>query len=128
MDATCQLGTVQVVEDSVRVWGVCSSCNMGPLIRLDTTLTGDRYVSILSDHLRPYTCPLCITTNLGNFIRTMRHPTRPELLQSGSRGTLLNLDTSACDQNTQTRTLLNISGMPCNVLFREEISTSSYSF
>ncbi|GFT61585.1 transposable element tcb2 transposase [Trichonephila clavipes] len=27
---------------------------MGPLIRLDTTLTGDRYASILSDHLRPF--------------------------------------------------------------------------
>ncbi|GFX34022.1 transposable element Tcb2 transposase [Trichonephila clavipes] len=28
--------------------------DMGPLIRLDTTLTGDRHVSILSDHLSPF--------------------------------------------------------------------------
>ncbi|GFW67883.1 transposable element Tcb2 transposase [Trichonephila clavipes] len=27
---------------------------MGPLIRLDTTQIGDRYVSILSDHLHPF--------------------------------------------------------------------------
>ncbi|GBO04244.1 hypothetical protein AVEN_212189-1 [Araneus ventricosus] len=31
------------------VWDVCS--DMGPLIRLETTLTGDRYLSILPDHL-----------------------------------------------------------------------------
>ncbi|GBM23321.1 hypothetical protein AVEN_97734-1 [Araneus ventricosus] len=33
------------------VWDVCSWRDMGPLIRLETTLTGDRYLRILSDHL-----------------------------------------------------------------------------
>ncbi|GFS93334.1 uncharacterized protein TNCV_2697891 [Trichonephila clavipes] len=51
----------------------------------------------------------------------MRRPIRPELLQIGSRSTLLNLDTSAGHQNPQTGTLLNISGMPCNVLFRRDL-------
>ncbi|GFV37927.1 transposable element Tcb2 transposase [Trichonephila clavipes] len=54
MDPTCQKGTVQADGGSVVVWGVCSWCYMGPLIRLDTTLTGDRYVSNLSDQLHPF--------------------------------------------------------------------------
>ncbi|GFY36738.1 transposable element Tcb2 transposase [Trichonephila clavipes] len=36
------------------VWGVYSWHNMEALICLDTTLTGDRYVSILSDLLHPF--------------------------------------------------------------------------
>ncbi|GFV61097.1 transposable element Tcb2 transposase [Trichonephila clavipes] len=36
------------------VWSVFSWRDMGPLIRLNTTLTGDRYVSVLSDHLNPF--------------------------------------------------------------------------
>ncbi|GFW68124.1 HTH_Tnp_Tc3_1 domain-containing protein [Trichonephila clavipes] len=42
-------GTVQAGGGSVIVWGVCSWRDLGHLICLDTTLTGDRYVSILSD-------------------------------------------------------------------------------
>ncbi|GFX04945.1 uncharacterized protein TNCV_2249281 [Trichonephila clavipes] len=41
---------VQAGGDFVMIWGVCSWRDMGPLIRLDTTMTGERYVSILSDH------------------------------------------------------------------------------
>ncbi|GFV43906.1 transposable element Tcb2 transposase [Trichonephila clavipes] len=51
MDPTCQQGTFQASGGSVMVWGVCSWRDMGPLMCLDTTLTGDRNVSILSDHL-----------------------------------------------------------------------------
>lgn len=54
MDPSCQQGTVQAGGGSVMVWGVCSWRDMGPLIRLDTTLTGVGYVSILSDHLHPF--------------------------------------------------------------------------
>ncbi|GBN53596.1 hypothetical protein AVEN_144861-1 [Araneus ventricosus] len=36
------------------VWDVCSWRDMGPLIRLETTLTGDRYLSILPDHLHSF--------------------------------------------------------------------------
>ncbi|GFW75217.1 transposable element Tcb2 transposase [Trichonephila clavipes] len=54
MDPTCQQGTVQAGGGSVIVWGVGSWSDMGPLIRLDTILTGGRYVSILSDHLHPF--------------------------------------------------------------------------
>ncbi|GFV22951.1 transposable element Tcb2 transposase [Trichonephila clavipes] len=43
MDPTCQQGTVQADGGSVMVWSVCSWRNMGPWIRLDTTLTGDRH-------------------------------------------------------------------------------------
>ncbi|GFW16856.1 hypothetical protein TNCV_2759841 [Trichonephila clavipes] len=68
MDPTCQQWTVQASGGSVMIRGMCIWRDMGPLIHLDTTRMGDR---------------------------TMRHLTRPELLQSGSRNTLLNLDTSA---------------------------------
>ncbi|GFU12185.1 transposable element Tcb2 transposase [Trichonephila clavipes] len=43
MDPTCQQGTAQAGGSSVMVWGVCSWRDMGPLIRLDMTLTSDRF-------------------------------------------------------------------------------------
>ncbi|GFV53113.1 transposable element Tcb2 transposase [Trichonephila clavipes] len=54
MDLTCQQGTIQAGGGSVMVWGVCSWHDMGPLICLDTTLTCDSYVRILSDLLHPF--------------------------------------------------------------------------
>ncbi|GFU26525.1 transposable element Tcb2 transposase [Trichonephila clavipes] len=81
MDPTCQLGNVQAGGGSVMVWDVCSWRYMGPLISLDTTLTGDS--------------------------RVMRKATLPELLQSGSRSTFLNFETSAGHQNFHTH--MNIS-------------------
>ncbi|GFX86723.1 HTH_Tnp_Tc3_1 domain-containing protein [Trichonephila clavipes] len=65
-DPTCQQETVQVGGGSVMVWGVCSWRNMGPLIRLDTTLTGDRYISILPDHLHPF-ISIVHSDGLGEF-------------------------------------------------------------
>ncbi|GFV77988.1 uncharacterized protein TNCV_1421 [Trichonephila clavipes] len=76
------------------VWGMFSWSDMVSLIRLETTLTGGRYVSILSDHLNPFMSIVHFNTDLGNFSKTMRNPTSQKLLQSGSRSTLLNLDTS----------------------------------
>ncbi|GFY34013.1 transposable element Tcb2 transposase [Trichonephila clavipes] len=43
--------TVQAGGGSVMK--LCNWRDMGLLIRLDTTLTGESYVSILSDHLHP---------------------------------------------------------------------------
>ncbi|GFU06938.1 hypothetical protein TNCV_3456101 [Trichonephila clavipes] len=43
MDPTCQQGTVQDGGGYVMVWNMCNGRDMGTLIRLDTTLTGDRY-------------------------------------------------------------------------------------
>ncbi|GFY08735.1 transposable element Tcb2 transposase [Trichonephila clavipes] len=40
MDATCQQGTVQAGGGSFMVQGMCSCCDMGALIRLNTSLTG----------------------------------------------------------------------------------------
>ncbi|GFV93630.1 hypothetical protein TNCV_1989421 [Trichonephila clavipes] len=52
----------------------------------------------------------------------MRHPTRLELLLSGSRRIiLLDLNTSDGHQNPQIWALLKISGMPCYVLFRRDL-------
>ncbi|GBM27770.1 hypothetical protein AVEN_183073-1 [Araneus ventricosus] len=48
------------------VWDVCSWRDMGPLIRLETTLTGDRYLSILSNHLHPF-MSIVHSDGLGQF-------------------------------------------------------------
>ncbi|GFU01787.1 transposable element Tcb2 transposase [Trichonephila clavipes] len=66
MDPTCQQGTVQAYGGPGIVWGVCSRRNMGPLIRPDTALTGDRYISILSDHLHPF-MSIVHSDRLGEF-------------------------------------------------------------
>ncbi|GFW32950.1 transposable element Tcb2 transposase [Trichonephila clavipes] len=50
IDLTCQQGTVQDSRGSVMVWGVCIWRDKGPLIRLDTTLIGDR-----NDNATPHT-------------------------------------------------------------------------
>ncbi|GFW20471.1 transposable element Tcb2 transposase [Trichonephila clavipes] len=42
MDPACQQEIVQAGRCSVIVWGVCSWCDNGLLIRLDPTLTGVR--------------------------------------------------------------------------------------
>ncbi|GFV01088.1 transposable element Tcb2 transposase [Trichonephila clavipes] len=66
MDTTCQHVTVQAGGGFVMEWGVCNCCDMEPLIRLETTLTGGRYVSILSDHLHPFMC-IVHSDGLGEF-------------------------------------------------------------
>ncbi|GFX28986.1 transposable element Tcb2 transposase [Trichonephila clavipes] len=66
MDPTCQQGTVQAGGGSMIVRGVYSWRDMGPLIRLDTTLTGVRYVSILSNHLHPF-MSIVHSDGLGKF-------------------------------------------------------------
>ncbi|GFX95242.1 transposable element Tcb2 transposase [Trichonephila clavipes] len=51
MDPTCQQRTVQAGGGSMMVWSVFSWRDMGPLIRLDTTLTGDRIATYwLQEH------------------------------------------------------------------------------
>ncbi|GFW45622.1 transposable element Tcb2 transposase [Trichonephila clavipes] len=54
MDLTCPQGTLLSGGGSVIVWGVCNWHDMGHLISLTTTMTGDRYVNILSDLLHPF--------------------------------------------------------------------------
>ncbi|GBM52073.1 hypothetical protein AVEN_131093-1 [Araneus ventricosus] len=51
---------------SVMVWDVCSWRDMFPLICLETTLTGDRYLSILFDHLHSF-MSILHSDGLGQF-------------------------------------------------------------
>ncbi|GBO05493.1 hypothetical protein AVEN_32193-1 [Araneus ventricosus] len=48
------------------VWDVCSWRDIGPLIRLETTLTGNRYLSILPDHLHSF-MSIVHSDRLGQF-------------------------------------------------------------
>ncbi|GBN09242.1 hypothetical protein AVEN_48120-1 [Araneus ventricosus] len=66
IDPVCQQGTVQSGGASVMGWDVCSWREMGPLIRLETTLTGDRYLSILFDHLHSF-MSIVHSSRLGQF-------------------------------------------------------------
>ncbi|GFT84928.1 transposable element Tcb2 transposase [Trichonephila clavipes] len=66
METTCQQRTVQAGGASVLVWGVCSWHAMGPLIRLDRILTGERYVRILSDLVHPF-MSIVYSDRLGEF-------------------------------------------------------------
>ncbi|GFT36308.1 uncharacterized protein TNCV_3464671 [Trichonephila clavipes] len=73
---------------------------MGPLIRLDTTLTGDRYVSILSDHVHPF-MSIVHSDEFGKYQQENAtfHPSR---IARVAPEALLNLNTSADHQNPQT--------------------------
>ncbi|GFU89669.1 transposable element Tcb2 transposase [Trichonephila clavipes] len=66
MGPTCQQGTVQAGGGSVIIWGVCKWVDMEPLICIDTTLTGNRYLSILSDLLHPF-MSIVHSDELGEF-------------------------------------------------------------
>ncbi|GBM80663.1 hypothetical protein AVEN_209857-1 [Araneus ventricosus] len=66
MELTCQQGTVQSGGASAIVRDVCSWHDMGPLIPLETTLTGDRYLSILPDHLHLF-MSIVHSDGLGQF-------------------------------------------------------------
>ncbi|GBL76710.1 hypothetical protein AVEN_53398-1 [Araneus ventricosus] len=58
--------TVQSGGASVMIWDMCSWCDMGPLIRLETSLTGDIYLSILSNHLHSF-MSIVHSDGLGQF-------------------------------------------------------------
>ncbi|GFW75864.1 transposable element Tcb2 transposase [Trichonephila clavipes] len=51
---SCLQGTFQAGGDSVMEWGVCSLHEMGPFMRLHSTMTNQQNVNILSDHLYPF--------------------------------------------------------------------------
>ncbi|GFV88208.1 uncharacterized protein TNCV_3243571 [Trichonephila clavipes] len=93
---------------------------MRPMIRLGTTLTGEMYVTILSDLLHSFMF-ISHSDGLGKFQLDSATPHTSIIATERLRGTLLNLDTSAGQQNPHTWALLNISKMPCNVIFRRDL-------
>ncbi|KAI4882134.1 hypothetical protein NFI96_007378 [Prochilodus magdalenae] len=52
MDPSCQQSHVQAAGGSILVWHVFSWQGLGQLVRLNMSLTGVYYVSLLSDHLQ----------------------------------------------------------------------------
>ncbi|GFU43050.1 transposable element Tcb2 transposase [Trichonephila clavipes] len=66
MDPTYHNGNAQASGGSVMFQGVCSWRDMGTLIRLDTSLTLDRYVRILCDYLHSFTS-IVHSDGLGEF-------------------------------------------------------------
>lgn len=94
MNSTCQQGMVQPGEISVVVWGVYCWHIMDYLIRLEAILTGNRCVSILSDHLHAFMCSVK-SEGFGRFHPdNALYPKRQELLPSGCMNALLILDIS----------------------------------
>ncbi|GBM40606.1 hypothetical protein AVEN_27193-1 [Araneus ventricosus] len=78
-------GTVQYGGASPMVWVVRSWCDMGPLIHLETTLTGDSYLSILPDHLLSF-MSIVHSDRLGQF---QQDTPRVESCYQVAAGTLL---------------------------------------
>ena len=59
------MGKVQAGGLSVMVWGGAFSWHgMGTLVVLDATLTGERYLQLLGDHLHPFVMFKHLTTLL----------------------------------------------------------------
>ncbi|MBJ3215703.1 transposase [Salmonella enterica subsp. enterica serovar Corvallis] len=54
MDPSCQQGTLQACGDGILVWGLFTGTDMGPLVRVTSSLTGQRYREILDDHVLPF--------------------------------------------------------------------------
>ncbi|GBL84120.1 hypothetical protein AVEN_118539-1 [Araneus ventricosus] len=55
------------------VWYVCKWRDMGPLIHLETTLTGDRYLSILPDYIHAF-MSIVHSDGLGQFYQDNATP------------------------------------------------------
>ncbi|GBM61585.1 Transposable element Tcb2 transposase [Araneus ventricosus] len=101
MDPTCQQGTVKSGGASVMVWGLCNWSEIEPLIRLETALTGGRYVTILYDHQHPF-MSIVHSDGFGQFQQDNARPPRQDLLLSGSRNTFMTSDISIGHPNLQT--------------------------
>ena len=54
MDPSCQQGTVQAGGGSIMLWAVFTWNGLGPLVKLNQSLTGKDYVQLLGDHLQPF--------------------------------------------------------------------------
>ncbi|GFX90538.1 transposable element Tcb2 transposase [Trichonephila clavipes] len=90
--AALERGIVQAGGGSVMVWSVCSRRDMEPLIRLDTTLTGDRYEH--SSEFRHFCwapkCPdLNIMEHIWNALQSAVQKRSPPLLSSTDLWTVL---------------------------------------
>lgn len=75
---------------------------------------------ILSNHLHPFMY-IVHSNGHGQFYQGNATPHTSRLLSSGSKSTIMTLDTTIGHLNPQTWRLLSISRMPCNVLLRRDI-------
>ncbi|GFR29611.1 uncharacterized protein TNCT_301311 [Trichonephila clavata] len=69
------------------VWSVGSWRDMRPLMRLDTTPTGDRYLSILSEHLHPF-MSILHSDGRGEFQQDKATPLHVQNCYRGAPGAL----------------------------------------
>ena len=120
MDLLCQQGSGwrQADGGSLMGWGVCSWRDIAPLLRLQTTLTAERYVSILADHLEPF-MSIVHFDRIGQFQQDNAAPhtsrVAAEWLQEHpSDFRHFHWPPKSPDMNIIDR----MSGMPYNVLFR----------
>ncbi|GBL93018.1 hypothetical protein AVEN_54651-1 [Araneus ventricosus] len=106
------------------VWDVCSWRDMGPLIRLETTLTGDMYLNILSDHLYSF-MSIVHSDGLGQF-------QQDNAILHASRVATKWLQEHSSDFrhfHWPPKSPEMISGMPCCMLLRRYLRhLDSYGF
>ncbi|GBO20821.1 hypothetical protein AVEN_263987-1 [Araneus ventricosus] len=102
------------------VWNVCSWRDMGPLIRLETTVTGDRYLSILSDHLHSF-MSIVHSDGLGQFQQNNAtlHASRvaTKWLQEHSS----DFRHFHWPRKSPEMNIIEVSGMPCYMLLKTDL-------
>ncbi|GFW55236.1 transposable element Tcb2 transposase [Trichonephila clavipes] len=84
MDLICQPGIAQADGGSIMVGGVCSWCDMVPLIRPDTTLIGDRWTlwKFQQDIATPHTSRIAtywLTVHSSEFRHFRWSPKSPDM-------------------------------------------------
>ncbi|GBN91478.1 hypothetical protein AVEN_58156-1 [Araneus ventricosus] len=107
METTSLIHTPCLSTENCSIWWrLCYGIWSVQLVYYGTPHTSrddsDRWQVLLCPITYTHSCPLCIPTDWDNSSRTMQHPTRGELLPSGSRNTLMTLDTSIGYLNPQT--------------------------
>ncbi|GFX33141.1 transposable element Tcb2 transposase [Trichonephila clavipes] len=120
MDPTCQQGTVEADGGSEMVWGVCSWRDMGSLIRLDTTLVGDRYIMVLSDHLHPF-MSIVHSDGLGEFRQDNATPLTSSIATEWLQKHFFEFRYFHWSPKSPDRNIVNLCEMSCNALFRRSL-------
>ncbi|GFV49392.1 transposable element Tcb2 transposase [Trichonephila clavipes] len=117
VELTYQQRTAQSGGGSVMVWGVCSWRNMVPLTRLDTTLTGNRYVSILYDILHPF-MSIVHSDGIGEF---HQESVTPHTSRIGTEGLHEHSSEFRHFRWPPKSLYMKVSRMSCTVLFSRDI-------
>ncbi len=82
MDPSCLVSTVQAAGGGVTVWGIFSWHTLGPLVPIEHCLNATAYLSIVADHVHPFTTTEYPSSDVTSS-RIMHHVTNLKSSQTG---------------------------------------------